>query len=126
MSVAGTSRDSHSNAHSANGRKRRLSHSPSTLDKTQTKLKQFSDKHKRPCRDVTDLSPATYETMSYHSATSPMSDTNHKLPCPKNSLAAKAALNNHSKKPGQAKKLVIKNRRGMEAVGCVELTVEVL
>ncbi len=116
MSVAGTSRDSHSNHHPANGRKRRLSpHSNSTptQDKTQTKLKLFSEKRKKLCIDVPGVLPPSHDTMSSASATSTHSDTKNKLSFPKNNLAAKAAVNNHTRKPGQGKKLVIKNRKGI-------------
>ncbi len=56
--------------------------------------------------DVTE--PPTHGSMSSASA---HADTNH---FHKNSLTAKATpLNNHAKKPGQGKKLVIKNRKGL-------------
>ena len=104
MSVAGN----HSVNHRflPNGRKRKLSPcSVSPHDKRQTRLKFTSEKRIRVSQEVPD-------TVNSELLDSDMAHTesNNKLPFA-NSFSAKASLNNH-KKPGQGKKLVIKNRKG--------------
>lgn len=102
MSVAGNS--SLSNHFPSNGRKRKLS--PQSNDKAQTKLKFPTEKRARFSQEVPEISQPS-ENMAHLPA-----DTNNKFPHV-NSIATKAGLNNHAKKPGQSKKLVIKNRRGV-------------
>ena len=108
MSVAGN----HSVNHRflPNGRKRKLSPcSVSSHDKRQSKLKFTSEKRIRVSQEVLDTVNSELLDSDMAHTVSP-TESNNKLPFA-NSFSAKASLNNH-KKPGQGKKLVIKNRKG--------------
>ena len=109
MSVAGN----HSVNHHflPNGRKRKLSPcSVSPHDKRQTKLKFTSEKRIRVSQEVPDTLNSELSASEMEQTVSPTESNHKKLPFA-NSFATKASLNNH-KKPGQGKKLVIKNRKG--------------
>lgn len=87
-----------------NGRKRRLnSLRVKVPDKNQI---PFSAKKRRRTSDSAPHSPINMA----HLPGSPNSANNHKLSL---SVTANVGFNNISKKPGQGKKLVIKNRRGI-------------
>lgn len=114
MSVADS--NSVNNHFPPNGRKRQLNtHSTSPAnDRTQTKLRFPPEKRTRLSLEDSDTahpssSSSSAEDMAH---TAGHTETNNKLSF-SNSFAAhsKAGMNNHTRKPGQGKKLVIKNRK---------------
>ena len=114
MSVAGS--NSVNNHFPPNGRKRQLNaHSTSpTNDRTQTKLRFPPEKRTRLSPEVSDQAHSSSSSTEDMAHMAGHSETNNKLPF-SNSFAAhssKAGMNNHTRKPGQGKKLVIKNRKG--------------
>ena len=100
MSLAGKDSLNH---FPSNGRKRRRS-----AHANQPKLNFTTEKRKRHSVEISEPFGLSQE-MSH--ATPTTAEANHKL-LHVNSFAAKAGLNNHARKPGQGKKLVIKNRKG--------------
>lgn len=124
MSVAGGS-DSSSNHFPTNGRKRRLS--PHTNSKNDNHKTLNCPPDKRLC---SSNSPSSSTAHFFNSHPTPLLDSeeqcsttmaspldstkasNNRLPHSNNFAAKDAGLNDHARKSGQGKKLVIKNRKG--------------
>ena len=113
------------NNHCPNGRKRRLtSHRvkvSSSPDSNQPQLR-FPPK-KRPRTDDPELLDAAPSTSAVEMAHLPEASNNHKISLGNNFVKA-GISNNHARKPGQGKKLVIKNRKGvcvLKACACLNV-----